>query len=143
MRELVPINVFAFMPFDAGSLEKIERYDGPGIFLVVEDGPSKAWAYVGVADDSLKDRLRALLLEPGELRDVIARGVSFAPVIIRNPASRDAAARFLVHELRPALGRSTRPPSEEHECVLKFYGPEEQHPPYTPGASGSAKVQAA
>lgn len=142
MPELVPINVFPFLPFTEDSLEKLGRYDGPGVFLVVDQGPPLAWAHVGVADDSLRDRLRELLLAPGVLGEVMARGARVAQVIIRNPAARDAAARYLEHQLQPAIPRSARPPSEEHECVLKFYGPEEGRPPWTPRAAG-AKENAA
>lgn len=145
MPHVVPINVFPFMPFDAETLEKLSRYDGPGIFLIVDPGPPVSWAHVGVAHGSLRDEIRALAASPGKLQEVIARGATFSPVIVRDLAAREAAVRFLVHELRPSIQDSTRPPSDEHECVLKFYGPEAQHPPYTPSAPAApaAKVQAA
>lgn len=145
MPQMVPINVFPFMAFDAESLERLSRYDGPGIFLVVAPGPPVGWAHVGVAHGSLRDEIRALAAAPGKLQEIIARGATFAPVIVRDLAAREAALRFLVHELRPAIQESTRPPSDEHQCVLMFHGPEHQHPPYRPSASAApaAKVQAA
>lgn len=133
MAELVPINVFKFLPFEPLAVEMCPQGDAPGVFLVVAKGPPLTWAYVGIADDSLRERLRALLTDPGPLREVIEKGATFAVGVVRDPAAREAAAAFLAAELEPAVGRSARPEQGDFECVLRFYGPAEDRPACAPG----------
>jgi hypothetical protein len=134
VNEIVPINVFPFRPINEATLASDPRCSAPGVFLIVAPGPEPRWAFVGQSDVSIGEAIRALGRGRGPLASLVSSGGTFAPVVIRDPAQRRAAAFFLIRELAPTYNEAevAEPPLP---CELRFHGPTEGRPPYTPGTS--------
>jgi hypothetical protein len=132
MNKVVPISIFQFSPLREDIIEKLTCGDVPGIFIIVAAGDPPSWAFVGSAGESMRARLHTLLRVPGEIQQLAARGATFALVVIRNEAARNAAEAFLVRELCPSLNPDRPPVPDDFDCVIRFFGSDRDHPPYQP-----------
>ncbi len=135
MNDVIPINLFPLRPLTADTLATDPRCASPGVFVIVATGAEPCWAFVGKADVSIAESIRALGQGRGPLAALVREGGAFVPVVMRNPEWREAASAFLRRQFAP-LHNDPDAPENKHPCIIQFHGSAEGRPPYRPGASG-------
>jgi hypothetical protein len=135
VHDIIPINLFPLRPLDADTLAADPRCSAPGVFVIVAAGAEPRWAFVGKADVSIAESIRALGQGRGPLAALVREGGAFVPVVMRNPEWREAAAAHLRREFAP-LHNAPDVPESKQPCVIQFHGSAAGRPAYLPGAGG-------